>query len=135
LLSLFASERGETDRIAALLGDDPVPRSRDFPWLVEICLTAELAAAAALPCRQELYDIMLPFAARVATMEATYVCFGSVSHYLGLLADSLGLVHEAARHARAGLEMNERIGAVPWIARSRALVARLTGAESLSAVR
>jgi DNA-binding SARP family transcriptional activator len=134
MLGLFASERGEIARIVALLGDDPVPRSRDFPWLVEVCLTAELAATAALPCRQELYDIMLPFAARVATMEATYVCLGSVSHYLGLLADSLGLGREAVLHARDGLEMNERIGAIPWIQRSRALVTRLADTASLSVV-
>jgi hypothetical protein len=67
-------------------------------------------------------------------MDATYVCLGSVSHYLGLLAESLGLAGEAALHARAGLEMNERIGATPWIARSRALVNRLADAPSLSAV-
>jgi hypothetical protein len=127
MLGLFAVERGDLDRIAPLFGADPVPRRRDFLWVVDMCFTAELSSAAGLPCRRELYDDLLPFAGRVATMEGTWACLGSVSHYLALLAESLGMTVEAASHARAGLAMNERIGAVPWVARSRAAVARVSG--------
>ena len=62
LRATIAIERAAPEEVAGLLGADAVPRSRDFTWLVDMCVTAELAAAAGLPCRQELYEELLPFA-------------------------------------------------------------------------
>src|SRR5262249_38449930 len=42
LHGLFALASGATDEIRSLLPPDPVPRSRDFTWLVDMALTAEL---------------------------------------------------------------------------------------------
>jgi tetratricopeptide (TPR) repeat protein len=41
---------------------------------------------------------------------------GSMSRYLGLLAVQLGRVDEAVGHFEQALEMNERMGARPWLA-------------------
>jgi hypothetical protein len=131
LLALFALDRGDLDAVAHYLGPDPVPLNRDFTWLCELCVTAVEAAAVHHACCRQLYDLLLPFAARVATMDATFACLGSVSYYLGLLAESLGDTEAAVRHLRDGLAMNERIGAVPWIDRTRAALITIAPNETL----
>jgi hypothetical protein len=118
--ALIALELGDIDEIAGFLGTDPLPRLRDFTWLADACLTAELAAAAELPCRSELYDMLLPFEQRVCTMDGTFVCLGAVGYYLGVLAASLGRPDRAVRHLDGAVTLNERIGAVPWARRARA---------------
>jgi hypothetical protein len=87
-------------------------------------LTAELAAAARLPCAAELYETLLPFEGRVVTMDATFVCLGAIDHYLGLLADALALGDRAARHFADAITLNARIGAIPWSRRTLAAAAR-----------
>jgi tetratricopeptide (TPR) repeat protein len=125
LRALFALERNAVGEIETILGPDPVPRARDFTWLVEMCLTAELCAAARLACSEELYEQLLPLAGRVATMDGTYVCLGSTSYYLGLLADALGRHEEAIAHLEEALVVHDRIGALPWSLRTRFHLARL----------
>jgi hypothetical protein len=51
--------------------------------------------------------------------------FGSASHHLGLLARALGHPHEARTHFERAMAMNERIGAVPALARSELACASL----------
>jgi hypothetical protein len=110
-----------------LLGTDPVPRSRDFTWLTEVCITAEPAAAARLPCAGELYQTLLPYADRVVTMDGPFVCLGSASYYLGLLAEALDKNDDALHHFETALALNDQIGAVPWSVRTRfRLAERLT---------
>jgi DNA-binding SARP family transcriptional activator len=124
LRGIFALARGSTDDLPGLLGADPVPRSRDFTWLADMCITAELAAAAAMPCVSELYETLLPFEGRVVTMDATFICLGAVDHYLGLLADTLELKNRAAGHFEHAVTLNDRIGAIPWSRRARAAAGR-----------
>ena len=118
--AIFAVERGAIHEIATLLGPDPVPRSRDFTWMVDVCITAELAAMARLPCRHELYQTLMPFKGRVVTMDGTFICFGAASYYLGLLAASLGWADRAHDHFDAAIDLNDAIGAIPWSRRARA---------------
>jgi len=125
LRGMFAVERGALHEVAALLGPDPIPRARDFTWLAESCVTADLAAAASLPCRAELYDLLLPFDGRVVTMDATFLCLGAVAHYLGLLAASLGRLDAARQHLQDAVHLNEAIQAAPWTRRSLAALAGL----------
>jgi DNA-binding SARP family transcriptional activator len=126
LRGIFAMARGAIDEIPGLLDVDPVPRSRDFTWLADMSITAELAAAAELPCRGELYETLLPFEGRVVTMDATFICLGAVDHYLALLARSLGRDDEAAHHFERAIAINDDIGAIPWSRRTRAAVQRGT---------
>jgi hypothetical protein len=122
--ALIALEQGAPELVAGLLGPHPEPRSRDFTWLVDMCVTAELAASAGLPCRQQVYDDLAPFHDRVATMDATFVCMGATSYYLGQLAASLGHHDDARRHLENAVAMNESIGAIPWTRRARSLLDR-----------
>ena len=119
LRAVIALERGAPDEAAAFIGPDPVPSSRDFTWLVDMCITAEIAAAAGLPCRQALYGRLLPFRDRVVTMDATFVCMGAASYYLGQLAASMGQDDVARAHLEHAVTVNEAIGAIPWTRRSR----------------
>jgi hypothetical protein len=123
LRGIFALARGAIDEIPGLLAADPVPRSRDFTWLADMCITAELAAAAELPCRAELYETLLSFEGGVVTMDATYICLGAADYYLALLAGSLGSPDRAARHLARAVTVNDNIGAIPWSRRARATAA------------
>ncbi|MDH5670655.1 MAG: AAA family ATPase [Myxococcales bacterium] len=100
--------------------------SRDDDWLTTQVLTAQAIAtcgdaeAAAL-----LYPRLLPFAALNATHLEMLVYFGSVSHFLGLLA-ALGEDRAAAaEHFEAALEMNATLGARPALAQTSLQYARL----------
>jgi DNA-binding SARP family transcriptional activator len=130
LRGVFALDRGAVDEIGVLLGPDPVPRTRDFTWLADVCITAELAAAGGLACRDELYDLLLPFADRVVTMDATFLCLGAAAYFLGLLASSLGRERDAAAHLRNAVRLNEQVGAAPWARRARARLAFAEAAPS-----
>jgi tetratricopeptide (TPR) repeat protein len=91
----------------------------DEEWLVSIVLLSETAItlrdarAAAV-----LYELLVVYADRVAT-SIPEISIGSVSHYLGRLATMLERWEDAERHFDAALELNERIGALPWLARTR----------------
>ena len=121
--AMFARARGDTDAVAEILGADPVPRVQDFTWLCDVCVTAELAAEAHLPCASELFDMLGPYADRVATMDGTYCCLGAVSYYLGLLASEMSHPDAIALHER-GLAINDQIGGVAWSVRSRHALAK-----------
>jgi hypothetical protein len=130
LRAILAIERGAPEEIPGLVAGDPVPRSRDFTWLTDMCVTAEVAAAGKLPCREELYETLLPFEDRVVTMDATFICMGAAAYYLGLLADSLGHPDDAVRHFEHAVVFNEQVGAAPWSRRSRAQLAALAARAS-----
>jgi tetratricopeptide (TPR) repeat protein len=130
LRALFALERGATDEIESILGPDPLPAARDFTWLSEVCLTAELCAAAGLACSEQLYEVLLPLGGQVATMDGTYLCLGATSHYLGLLAGSLGRRVEAVAHLEEALSLHDRLRAMPWAVRSRFHLALLVDDRS-----
>ncbi len=119
MLGIFAIERGAIDEIAAILGPDPLPQVHDFTWLAELCVTAELTAAAHLPCAADLYRTLLPFQDRVVTMDGTFFCMGAASRYLGLLAGVLNRSHDAVMHLERAVEIDDRVGAIPWSVRSR----------------
>jgi tetratricopeptide (TPR) repeat protein len=88
----------------------------DAEWLHGMSLLAETCAlvddTVSAPF---LYRLLLPWAAFNAAnpFEAMR---GSVSRYLGLLATTMGRWSEAAQHFEHALEMNERMGARPWLA-------------------
>jgi DNA-binding SARP family transcriptional activator len=125
LRAFFAFERGEIEEIATLLGPNPMPELRDFTWLCEMCVTAELSAAGGLSCVDELYRELLPYADTVATLDGLFICLGSVAHYLGLLAAALGRPQDAVLHLEAAIAANDRIAAAPWAVRSRMALAGL----------
>ena len=97
----------------------------DQEWLYGLSLLAEVAVlvqdedAAAV-----LLDLLRPWATLVA-VDVGEGIRGSVSHHLGTLAAALGRREEAAAHLERSLAENERIGARPWIERTREALERI----------
>ena len=70
-----------------------------------------------------LYRLLLPYRGLVVdTLESST---GAVDRYLGLTALTAGELHAAERHLRDALDLNTRIGAHPWAARTQADLASL----------
>jgi tetratricopeptide (TPR) repeat protein len=128
LANLYAELEREADarRRFAELADG---HFRDMPldneWLFAMCFLPEVAsflgdrAAAAT-----LYGLLVPYADRNA-FSPPELCIGPVSHYLGILAATMGRWPEAERHFLHAAEMGDRMGARPWSARARLDHARM----------
>src|SRR5881398_1161269 len=123
------SETGRTAdarRDLRALAKDGFELPRDGGWLVYMSLLA--AVAAELNDRASaarLYELLLPYADRLAIVGAGLACWGSISCYLGLLASALGRVADATRHFEDAAKVHERIGARPFLAWTQLSHARL----------
>jgi tetratricopeptide (TPR) repeat protein len=101
----------------------------DLTWPFNMaCLAAVIAYLGDTARAETVYKALAPYPGRVAGVGTTW--FGSVSHYLGLLATTLGRYDEAESHFAAAQSMHERIGAPAWLARSRLEWARMLLARS-----
>jgi len=104
-------ERAATNDFADL------PRDNLWLWLTtnfsEVC-----AFLGDSPRAQALYEMLLPYADR-NVVSAGYVCCGSVSRCLGLLAVVMRRLEDAVRHFENAVSMNTRMGAPPWVARTQ----------------
>jgi predicted ATPase/DNA-binding SARP family transcriptional activator len=97
----------------------------DTQWLAARCLTGEACASLQdLERAEVLYRIMSPFASLNA-VSAPDLSIGSAGRYVGLLAHVLAREDEAEAHLTAALELNERMGARPWVAHTQHDLARL----------
>jgi hypothetical protein len=85
-------------------------------WLYGMSLLAETCALLGdTDSAPVLYGLLLPWAAfNVADHPEGFR--GSVSRYLGILAATMERFEDAARHFEDALEMNEHMGARPWLA-------------------
>ncbi len=129
ILARFYDELGrEADaRIAfeRLAKDDFAALPFDEEWLVGMSLLAETARSLGDVRRARLlYGKLLPYADRVA-VGYPEIGVGSVARYLGILAATLSEWEDAERHFQQAVEMNERIGARPWLAQTHEDYARL----------
>jgi tetratricopeptide (TPR) repeat protein len=110
--------RAELDWLAA---HDLADLPRDQQWLCNLALLA--MACQRLGDRRRaaaVYELLLPCAGRlVPTTRLAVGCLGAVSHYLGILAATLGRWDDAAAHLRDAVDTNTRAGAVPFLALSR----------------
>ncbi|MHC4995581.1 MAG: tetratricopeptide repeat protein [Planctomycetota bacterium] len=66
-----------------------------------------------------LYERLQPIAGQVSVVSAAVTCSGSFAFYCGRLAVCLGRHDDAQRHFSDALAMNERLGARPWVVRTR----------------
>ena len=84
------------------------------------CFEAATVALLADPTRAgPLYDSLRPHShLAVVGGHEVVTWYGSVSHYLGLLATTIGRPDDAAQHFRDAIAMHERAGARPWLALS-----------------
>jgi hypothetical protein len=103
---------------------DEVPR--DWMWTRSAVILAELnAAAGAEQACARWYDALAPYRSRTAVAGGAVLFCGAVAHYLGLLAAVTGRPELARRHLEDAAEVHERLGARPWLLRSRLELARL----------
>lgn len=91
---------------------------RDIGYLGALASSAVLAIRLDdRPAAHRLYELLAPYPQH-NTLNLLSLHEGSVSHFLGLLAVHLGLNEAVERHFDAALEMNERIGQRPQLART-----------------
>jgi DNA-binding SARP family transcriptional activator len=90
----------------------------DNEWLFAMSFLAESAALLRHKSAANLYRLLAPWADFNAA-DPDEGIRGSVSRYLGLLAATTEQWDDAARHFDEALEMNERMGARPWLAHTQ----------------
>jgi tetratricopeptide (TPR) repeat protein len=118
--------RDEASRELAQISDRSfavIPR--DGLWLAAIAhLTEVTASLGEVEPAAELYDLLAPFETRNVVVGWAATCLGSAARLLAMLATVLDREDEARRHFERALSMNERMGARPWVARTRFQYAR-----------
>jgi hypothetical protein len=83
---------------------------QDRYWIAGTCLAAEVCAYLGDTQNAEiLYALLQPFADRYAVVGPTTACFGSVAHYLGLLASTMARWSAADDHFQNALAANAHI--------------------------
>jgi class 3 adenylate cyclase/DNA-binding CsgD family transcriptional regulator len=91
----------------------------DWYWLSTVTLSAVITGRLGDRRRAALlYDMLRPYAAR-SIVVGFFLCTGSASLPLGELAATMGRWKDAKQHFKVALEMNARIGARPWLARTQ----------------
>lgn len=91
----------------------------DNDWLMGMSLLSEAVAHLRDTDRaSRLYELLAPYSERNGYGHPEF-CTGSISRPLGVLAGMLGRHDEAERHFEEALEMNERMGARPWVAHTQ----------------
>jgi DNA-binding SARP family transcriptional activator/tetratricopeptide (TPR) repeat protein len=111
---------------------------RDALWLGAIAYCAEVAARLDKHAAV-LYELLAPFPDRNVVVGWSSACLGSSSRPLALLAATLRREDDAIAHFENAIAMNERMGAAPWLARTRVeygkfLLGQGTNAERATAL-
>src|SRR5262249_38996548 len=115
-LGVSTEARAELNALAA---DSFLAVPFDEDWIVSLCLLAEPATRLGeRDSAATLYELLLPYADRVAYAYPE-LCVGPVARYLGLLASAHDRQDEAAECFERAIEMSERIGSRPWLARAQ----------------
>lgn len=122
-----ADARRELEHLA---GDAFAAVPREGNWLMSLTLLAEVCAVLGdIRHAGTLYELLLPYARRNAVAAFLAACNGSVAYYLGLLATVLGRWEAAHRHFEDALAAHERMGARPFVARTRFALAAMLHAR------
>ena len=95
-------------------------RSASLAYLAEVAVLLRDSDAAT-----RLYELMSAYRHMTITAGIVTVCYGAASRFLGMLAATLGEFDKAEAHFVHALEMNQRIGARPWLAHTKAEYALL----------
>ena len=105
---------------------DQIARPRDMHWAFNMaCLAGAAARHQDKPQAARLADALDPYAATGIIWAGAAAFFGSAAHWLGMLATTLGRHQMAGQYLATALAFHERLGATPWVARTRVEQARL----------
>jgi ATP/maltotriose-dependent transcriptional regulator MalT len=93
---------------------------RDHWWLTNMALLGELCALIEDTDRAAIvFEMLHPHADRHVSVGAMRRCYGSAAYYLGLLATTLERWDAAESYFEQALAMNERMGALPFVAHTQ----------------
>jgi len=123
-------EAGRADQARDVLSREAADDFRavigEVPWLTTLCLFAQLAAGLGdLVRARALAERLAPFALHCPTLAHGGVILGSTSHYLGVLATTLGRYDEAQDHFAMASSIHNRLAAPAWQARTDLECARM----------
>lgn len=114
--------------IAALPPAAELPPDRN--WLSTACILAEVACESGeVAIAQGLYEVLLPFADRLATIGLGITCWGTVSRPLALISAAVGDTDGAVGHYRDAVAAATATGARPWLAEIQWELAELLAAR------
>jgi class 3 adenylate cyclase/tetratricopeptide (TPR) repeat protein len=106
--------RGEFEIVAA---NEFADMPRDTTWSLTLAMLARTAASLGDTARAKaLYDMFAPYGSRAVVTGPAIACLGSAARYLGMLAAAVGRTNEAVRHFEEAIEVNTRMGALPYLA-------------------
>ncbi len=135
LLARVRCEMGGGDRGKAILERAAVTRFAEFPrdasWagaapdLAVVC--GELADRSVAKL---LYEDLLPLRGQAFCVPYGVVCYGATSAYLGILAAVLGRWSAAEGHFADAIAENTKMGALPYVARTKYWYARMLYARA-----
>jgi tetratricopeptide (TPR) repeat protein len=92
---------------------------RDNQWLIAMTNLANVCSFLGDVARAgELYELLLPYSGRNVVIVEGWACLGSADRPLGMLAATIHSWADAEMHFQAALDMNSRLGADPWLART-----------------
>jgi hypothetical protein len=124
MLAFLYWEQGRPEQARELVeqtaaaGIDSVPQ--DSWWTGNVALLAELCCLLGdRQCAESLYGLLAPHAALIAGLHTQWLWFGSMAHYLGLLATTLSHWDAAAQHFADALSMHQRMGARTFVAHTQ----------------
>jgi DNA-binding SARP family transcriptional activator len=123
ILTMALAEAGRSAEARTVLRSLP-PGPRDYRWLCTQCWG--LLAATRLDDTEQvilLRDRLLPYRRLPCTVTAALIS-GSVAYFTGEAALALGDPDAALSDFTIAVEINERMGARPWLARARDAIAR-----------
>jgi class 3 adenylate cyclase len=94
--------------------------ARDWTWPSSITSLALVCSdLGERTLAAQFYPELQEVAGQVGVTSSVVVCYGSLAYPCGLLADCLGRRDEAEQYFRQAEQMNERIGARPYLVRTR----------------
>ena len=115
------AETGRTAEAAAEL-DRLLPRALAASGPRWVDALADLALVAARTgqagAARRLAQALAPYRGRLVVWGGANSTWGPVSHYLGLLAATTGETEDAIRHFEEATELEDQIGALPYLAHS-----------------
>jgi tetratricopeptide (TPR) repeat protein len=96
----------------------------DVPWneasAIAYALIADICARLAdQPRAARLYEILLPARSHFITVGFASALWGSYARLLGLLAETLGRLDEAADHFEHAIAQSARVGAAPYLVQTQ----------------
>ena len=108
-----AEASAELDRLLspALAGSGP-------RWLGAMADLAVVAAGVRHTAAAWLLEALEPYQGRLVVWAGASITRAPVSHYLGLLAAALGRTDSAVRYFEEAIELEQQIGALPYLAHS-----------------